>query len=290
MTIKFDGNLEYSYPVNRTDIGEDQETDTGHAGNKPLIYKALSFADADFKLIDSPCCAACSDREEKARAPWPNFNDFLRRAEQARKEGKTHKIWVSSGALNGREDHARAAHQIVPIDEPFKVGDLEMMYPGDPRGGGEHNNYCGCSVKFLVGDQPCDIIEAELGDNYTSTCRARRRQKELDRELQEEIFEIRLESQQSIRDAVDDAIGRAMGSKHWADYLIQGLTALIEIRQADREFLKRLRTRAKEIKDEQEALEQELKRLNEHYLYWFRKSEDNGCVLDPDIRGRNCRD
>lgn len=96
----------------------------------------------------------------------PDFAYWLREAEKAKRQGKTHKVWLSKGGSTGRESHARADGQRVLIDEPFTIGGKKMMYPGDPAGGDENSFNCRCSVKFVEVSQAdkyrrCDELEQE---------------------------------------------------------------------------------------------------------------------------------
>lgn len=44
---------------------------------------------------------------------------------------KFEKIWLATEDKRTREDHAKANGQRRPLDEPFLIGGVEMMYPGD---------------------------------------------------------------------------------------------------------------------------------------------------------------
>jgi hypothetical protein len=41
-------------------------------------------------------------------------------------------------------------NQTVPLDQPFDVGGVLMMYPGDPAGGAENVINCNCSLSYKV--------------------------------------------------------------------------------------------------------------------------------------------
>lgn len=57
------------------------------------------------------------------------------------------KIWVATDDERTRPEHAEADGQEVPYDEPFDVGDEELMHPGD-RSGSAWNIYnCRCTMK-----------------------------------------------------------------------------------------------------------------------------------------------
>jgi len=54
------------------------------------------------------------------------------------------KEWVASGGERTREDHRIANGQIVPLDQPFKVGGSLLMYPSDPSGSAAQVINCRC--------------------------------------------------------------------------------------------------------------------------------------------------
>jgi|SRR5215471_7021830 len=59
--------------------------------------------------------------------------------------GVAYKQWIHSGLpKEPREDHLDIDGLIVPIDEPYPVGDPPLMYPHDPDGSAEDVINCGC--------------------------------------------------------------------------------------------------------------------------------------------------
>lgn len=77
----------------------------------------------------------------------------------------TMKIWISATDIRTRRqprdeaDHLHANGQTVPMDEPFKIRDrnnpgnfVDMMQPGDPKGGAENVVNCRCTVGFEIID------------------------------------------------------------------------------------------------------------------------------------------
>ncbi len=81
---------------------------------------------------------------------------------------QTNKIWISAQDNRTRRvprdeaDHLHANGQTVPINQPFKIRDLktggyvDMMQPGDAKGGAENVINCRCVVGF-------DVVTDERG-------------------------------------------------------------------------------------------------------------------------------
>jgi hypothetical protein len=66
--------------------------------------------------------------------------------------------WVHSGLL----DHARLSHQsaheqIRPSGEPFDIGGIPMMFPGDPDAPADEVINCRCVRIAVAGPNPEDI-------------------------------------------------------------------------------------------------------------------------------------
>jgi uncharacterized protein with gpF-like domain len=63
----------------------------------------------------------------------------------ARQAGVQFKQWIHAGLpAVPREDHLEIDGLIVPMDEPYPVGDPPLMYPHDPDGSAEDVINCGC--------------------------------------------------------------------------------------------------------------------------------------------------
>lgn len=58
--------------------------------------------------------------------------------------------WLAFIDEKTRESHAAANGQVVPIGEPFRVGDAMLMHPGDPDGPPEEIINCRCDVAPVV--------------------------------------------------------------------------------------------------------------------------------------------
>lgn len=67
----------------------------------------------------------------------------------------TTKTWWANLDSRVRETHADAHEQVKPADEPFEVGDSELMFPGDDSLGADEGEIinCRCSVLYETGDE-----------------------------------------------------------------------------------------------------------------------------------------
>jgi hypothetical protein len=55
------------------------------------------------------------------------------------------KQWRRSGKVHSRKSHDLADGQIVPVDQPFIVGGVEIMFPRDPAAPAAETINCGCT-------------------------------------------------------------------------------------------------------------------------------------------------
>jgi SPP1 gp7 family putative phage head morphogenesis protein len=72
------------------------------------------------------------------------------------------KEWLATMDDKTRESHAEANGQVVPIDEPFQVGDAELMHPLDPSGPPEEICNCRCDELPVI-EQKITADEAWTG-------------------------------------------------------------------------------------------------------------------------------
>lgn len=74
-----------------------------------------------------------------------NGADFF----NAKKSGKTHKQWISEMDDKTREAHLLIDGTFIPIDEKFKVGGDEMLFPHDYKNGSAENLVnCRCTCIY----------------------------------------------------------------------------------------------------------------------------------------------
>lgn len=64
------------------------------------------------------------------------------------------KTWLSAQDDRVRETHAEADGQTVALDEPFLVGEDELMFPGDEAGPPEEVISCRCVMTYEVDESP----------------------------------------------------------------------------------------------------------------------------------------
>lgn len=60
------------------------------------------------------------------------------------------KEWVAASDERTRSSHESADGQVVPMDQPFRVGGELLMFPGDPAGSGGNIINCRCAVSHIV--------------------------------------------------------------------------------------------------------------------------------------------
>lgn len=60
------------------------------------------------------------------------------------------KEWVAAADERTRTAHKDADGQVVPIDQPFRVGGELLMFPGDPSGSGANIINCRCAISHIV--------------------------------------------------------------------------------------------------------------------------------------------
>ena len=94
-------------------------------------------ADQATLIADSEVAAAYSFANDKA----------------SRAAGITYKRWVHGNPKVPRADHLAIDGLIVPIDEPFPVGDPQLMYPHDENGSPEDVINCTCISIAATEDQ-----------------------------------------------------------------------------------------------------------------------------------------
>lgn len=69
------------------------------------------------------------------------------RMEDAEEEGvKVKKRWIATLDNRTRDTHQELDGQEVPVDEPFEVDGMEIMYPGDPNADPELVYNCRCTM------------------------------------------------------------------------------------------------------------------------------------------------
>lgn len=58
--------------------------------------------------------------------------------------------WISAEDERTRDDHAAANGQVVGLEQPFTVGGVSLMYPGDMGGPPEQVINCRCTTGYIV--------------------------------------------------------------------------------------------------------------------------------------------
>lgn len=77
-------------------------------------------------------------------------------------EAPNFKTWLATSDDRTRPDHDEANGQSVPFDQPFDVGGVPMMYPGDPDGPDDSTINCRCTL--IYEDEPAaQLLHSEEG-------------------------------------------------------------------------------------------------------------------------------
>ena len=73
-----------------------------------------------------------------------------RQYSKAVKAGKTKKKWIDVGDKRERKTHLEVGETILPIDEPFSVGDSLLQFPKDTSLGASADEIvnCRCSIQY----------------------------------------------------------------------------------------------------------------------------------------------
>lgn len=73
-----------------------------------------------------------------------------RQYSKAVKAGKTKKKWIDEGDKRERKTHLEVGETILPIDEPFSVGDSLLQFPKDTSLGASADEIvnCRCSIQY----------------------------------------------------------------------------------------------------------------------------------------------
>lgn len=73
-----------------------------------------------------------------------------RQYSKAVKAGKTKKKWIDVGDKRERKTHLEVGETILPIDEPFSVGDSLLQFPKDTSLGASEDEIvnCRCSIQY----------------------------------------------------------------------------------------------------------------------------------------------
>ena len=84
--------------------------------------------------------------ENESQTSW-NYQEYV----DAKNSGKTKKKWRDIRDKRERETHRKVGGTVLPIGEPFLVGDSLMYYPKDTSLGASDEEIanCRCSIKYF---------------------------------------------------------------------------------------------------------------------------------------------
>ena len=88
--------------------------------------------------------------------------------ERAKSMGiKCKKKWIATLDNRTRDTHAELDGQVVDVDQPFVVGGMEIMYPGDPTADPSLVYNCRCTMGYVYEEYPSDPEYDQRIDNET---------------------------------------------------------------------------------------------------------------------------
>ena len=97
------------------------------------------------------------------------INNFRRHLEAIR-EGKTYKVWITSKDNLVRKTHKKAHWQKVEIQEPFIVGESELMFPLDYSLDPHPKECINWKWAFLPDEYKPLIVLLSVGSSLSSFC------------------------------------------------------------------------------------------------------------------------
>lgn len=100
-------------------------------------------------LVDTLCTANDSKMRTFARTAVTGAQNAGRQAQMHDAEDmgiRVKKRWVATLDSRTRDTHQELDGQEVPVDEPFEVDGMEIMYPGDPNAEPELVYNCRCTM------------------------------------------------------------------------------------------------------------------------------------------------
>jgi len=116
----------------------------GDGTYQDLVYRfADEFIDTTMKHINDPYFTS----EERAIVNAENQSNSIYNRKQydnAVRDGKTKKKWVTMHDKRVRKAHEEADGQEVDINKPFEVGGEELDFPCDPLAGAKNTVNCRC--------------------------------------------------------------------------------------------------------------------------------------------------
>lgn len=77
---------------------------------------------------------------------------YARLQQQAELVPALQKQWRASGKRHPRHNHHVADGQIQPVDKPFNLGGVKLMYPHDPKAPAKEVINCGCTLLPIIAD------------------------------------------------------------------------------------------------------------------------------------------
>ena len=113
------------------------------------IIQGKRIDDITDNLVDTLCTANDSKMRTFARTAVTGAQNAGRQAQMHDAEDmgiKVMKQWVATLDDRTRDTHQRLDGEKVPVDEPFEIDGMEIMFPGDPNAEAELVYNCRCTM------------------------------------------------------------------------------------------------------------------------------------------------
>lgn len=116
---------------------------------KQIIDTTFERLSSEDKSITDDYCLS-NDRAMFISECEANSILNYRQYSKAVKSGKTKKKWIDVGDKRERKTHLEVGGTILPIDEPFSVGDSLLQFPKDTSLGASEDEIvnCRCSIQY----------------------------------------------------------------------------------------------------------------------------------------------
>lgn|GEM_PF-2592878 len=117
-----------------------------------LIQKSANLKTISYRNLPGGLICGCEPTQlsfkNTQRQRVARFRELLDQLNEAKRQGMTHKTWITSSDPRTRESHRRLHRLRIGIDEEFRIGVNRLQTPSDPSGSFAETANCRCSLVF----------------------------------------------------------------------------------------------------------------------------------------------